>query len=158
MLIVRQIAYAALFGGIVCVGIPLLIITQSTEFAVSELVKSIGYVLLFTGIAVCIWCALMFPTAGEGTSAPFDPAQKLVVKGMYCFCRNPMYLGGMAILLGEALIFGSVWLVAYTALFAVAAHLLVVYYEEPNLSKKFGKAYEKYKSDTARWIPRWPGS
>ena len=157
MLILRQIIYAALFGGVLCVALPLLIIRQSAEYAVSDTVKDFGYVLLFLGIAICAWCVFIFPTAGKGTTLPFDPAKKLVVKGLYCFCRNPMYLGAMAILFGEALLFPSIYLLAYAMLLSIAAHLLVVYYEEPALSRRFGQAYEKYKADTPRWIPRWPG-
>lgn len=45
--------------------------------------------------------------------------------------------------------------VAITAVAAVAlaAHLFVVFYEEPTLRKKFGADYEEYRQNVGRWWP-----
>ena len=37
---------------------------------------------------------------GQGTPAPIDPPKELVARGLYCFVRIPMYLGGLLIVLG----------------------------------------------------------
>ncbi len=37
---------------------------------------------------------------GQGTPAPIDPPKELVARGLYCFVRNPMYLGGLLSVLG----------------------------------------------------------
>jgi protein-S-isoprenylcysteine O-methyltransferase Ste14 len=40
---------------------------------------------------------------------------------------------------------------------AVAAHLFVVFYEEPTLRKKFGEDYLDYCPNVGRWWSRFPG-
>ena len=74
---------------------------------------------------------------------------------MYRKVRNPMYVGVTAILVGEAVLFGSWKLLGCGAVFGLAAHLFVVLYEEPTLKKTFGAAYEEYRQAVPRWIPRW---
>ena len=72
--------------------------------------------------------------------APVDPPRHLVVRGLYRYVRNPMYVGVIAILLGEALLFGSLTLLWYAAAFFAVAHLFVVLYEEPALRGQFGES------------------
>jgi Phospholipid methyltransferase len=49
--------------------------------------------------------------------------------GQYRFVPNPMYIGVLFVLLGEAALFRSASLLMYTAAFAVFFHLFVVLYE-----------------------------
>ena len=44
---------------------------------------------------------------GRDTPAPVDTPKELVVRGLYRFVRNPMYIGVGSILIGEALLFRS---------------------------------------------------
>jgi protein-S-isoprenylcysteine O-methyltransferase Ste14 len=92
-------------------------------------------------------------SAGQGTPAPFDPPKALVVTGPYRYVRNPMYAGDVLVLLGESLLFGMSALLAYTLVMLGVFHLFVVWYEEPNLRRQFGTAYEAYREAVPRWIP-----
>jgi len=65
-----------------------------------------------------------------------------------------MYMGAGLALLGAALYYGSVALLAYVALFMLVAHVFVMWYEEPTLRRLFGPAYESYCLQTGRWWPR----
>ena len=67
------------------------------------------------GFAVALRCVWDFGWTGHGTPAPFAPPQRLVVVGFYRYVRNPMYVGFLAILTGQALLFGSPGLLEYTA-------------------------------------------
>jgi protein-S-isoprenylcysteine O-methyltransferase Ste14 len=109
----------------------------------------IGVVLLGT----CIW---EFAHRGRGTLAPVDPPRELVVQGLYRYVRNPMYLSVTVIVLGEVLLSGSRTLLAYWAVWFVAANLFVIGYEEPTLRRRFGPAYERYRATVGRWLPRRP--
>jgi len=64
-----------------------------------------------------------------------------------------MYLSVTTIVLGEALVAGSMAPVIYWAVFFVAANLFVIAYEEPNLRDKFGDSYDEYTRRVGRWIP-----
>jgi len=55
-------------------------------------------------LAGCIW---EFARSGRGTLAPVDPPRELVVRGLYCYVRNPMYLCVTTVLVGELLLTGS---------------------------------------------------
>jgi len=93
---------------------------------------------------------------GGGTPATFDPPRALVATGPYRWVRNPMYLGALLLLVGEAVLFDASVLFRYAAGFAVVTHLFVVLYDEPTLRRKFGDSYDRYRATVPRWIPRRP--
>jgi len=68
--------------------------------------------------------------------------------------RNPMYVGVIIILLGEALFFGSTMMVIYALCAFVMFNVFILFYEEPYLRKEFGVQYDDYKKQVGRWIPR----
>lgn len=105
------------------------------------------------GGAIALWCILAFVTLGKGTPAPFDPPRRLVVRGPYRYVRNPMYIGAGLALAGAALFYRSPSLLGYAAGFLVAMHLLVVFYEEPTLTRLFGDDYSAYRASVRRWLP-----
>ena len=109
---------------------------------------AVGAVLLLA----CIW---EFARRGRGTLSPADPPRRLVVRGLYRYVRNPMYLSATLILLGEVLLTGSRALLLYWAIWFTAANLFVIAYEEPTLRRLFGADYDRYRQQTGRWIPRF---
>jgi protein-S-isoprenylcysteine O-methyltransferase Ste14 len=91
---------------------------------------------------------------GRGTLAPWDAPRRFVAVGPYQLVRNPMYLGVGSVVIGEAILFGSMALAVYVAVLAVLWHLFVVLWEEPSLAQTFGDEYRTYCSSVPRWIPR----
>lgn len=114
----------------------------------------LGYAVLFIGGLVLFWCVRDFYVAGEGTLAPWDPPQRLVVVGLYRFVRNPMYMGVLLIVWGWALSMGSPAVGAYSLLLCVAFHIRVVAHEERWLSRQFPAQWGEYVSEVPRWLPR----
>lgn len=106
------------------------------------------------GAALLLACIVEFARRGRGTLSPVDPPRELVVRGLYRYVRNPMYLAVTMILLGEALLLRSTDLVIYWAGFFIAANLFIIGYEEPHLRRQFGSSYEDYTGRVGRWIPR----
>ena len=78
----------------------------------------------------------------------------LVVRGLYRYVRNPMYLSVTLIVLGEVLLTGSRALLGYWAGWFVAVNLFVIGFEEPTLRRQFGDTYRRYADAVGRWIPR----
>jgi protein-S-isoprenylcysteine O-methyltransferase Ste14 len=105
---------------------------------------------------VLVWCVVDFATAGQGTLAPIDPPTRLVTRGLYRYVRNPMYWGVGLLLLGQSMLFASWVLFTYLVTFGICAHLFVVLYEEPALTRKFGTSYEEFLNTVPRWWPRRP--
>jgi protein-S-isoprenylcysteine O-methyltransferase Ste14 len=116
----------------------------------------IGWLPLAAGVVLMLWCWWDFATRGQGTPAPYDPPQRLVVTGPYRAVRNPMYVAGILVLLGLALVTGAPGLVAYAAGFWLATALFVRAYEEPALRRRFGAGYEEYRRRVPAWLPRIP--
>jgi protein-S-isoprenylcysteine O-methyltransferase Ste14 len=114
-----------------------------------------GIPLIVAGAAVLIDCVVKFAVKGKGTLAPIDPPKKLVTGGLYRFVRNPMYVGGLLVLFGQALFFRSSSLLLYALAWWLAVHLFIVLYEEPHLRSVFGTDYENYRTAVPRWIPRF---
>ena len=112
-----------------------------------------GVLPILLGVSIYFWCAWDFTFVGRGTPAPIDPPKELVVRGLYRYVRNPMYIGILSILLGEALIFESRRLFGYTAIAFIFYYLIVVLYEEPTLRRKFRDSYQKYRQAVPRWLP-----
>ena len=113
-----------------------------------------GLVPMAAGALFWLWSAWDFVFFGRGTPAPLYPPRNLVSRRLYRLVRNPMYLAVALMLLGEALVFGSLTLLAYALAVWLVFHLFVVYFEEPNLGA-FGGQYDEYRSRVSRWLPRF---
>ncbi|HEX9705672.1 MAG TPA: isoprenylcysteine carboxylmethyltransferase family protein [Gemmatimonadales bacterium] len=117
-------------------------------------VNILGFVCIGLGAVLLGTCIWEFARTGRGTLALFDPPRELVVRGLYRYVRNPMYLSVTVIVLGEFLLTWSRLLFLYWALWFVGVNLLVIAYEEPTLRRRFGVAYERYTREVGRWLPR----
>ena len=113
-----------------------------------------GVALIVTASPIMLDFAARFVLEGHGTPVPVAPPQRLVVRGVYRFVRNPAYVAATLAMIGQALLFGSVQVLIYGVVMALAYHLLVVLHEEPSLRAKFGAEYEAYCRSVPRWWPR----
>jgi protein-S-isoprenylcysteine O-methyltransferase Ste14 len=120
----------------------------------SNLFRVEGVVLVLLGLVPLIESFGRFALVGLGTPAPVMPTKHLVVTGFYRYVRNPMYVGVLTIILGNALILGNVAVFAYAALIALGFVLFVMGYEEPTLHRQFGVEYQEFCRNVPRWIPR----
>ena len=116
--------------------------------------RAVGVLLILVGLPGLVDSFARFALQGLGTPAPVAPTKNLVVTGLYRYVRNPIYVAVVAIILGQAILFGDWRLVLLGALFWLAFHLFVVAYEEPTLQRTFGAEYEAYRANVQRWIPR----
>ena len=116
-----------------------------------------GFIPLAIGIALTLWTTFYFPLSGKGTPLPSDPPRKLATEKVYKYSRNPQYLGAIFTLIGQAVLLESPVVLLFALLMSVLLHLLVVYFEEPGLRKRFGQAYEEYATTVPRWFLRHSG-
>jgi len=137
---------------------------SDTHWAVqtpAELVARVaGAAIFLGGFALFTWCVTLFGRVGDGTLAPWDPTRRLVAVGPYRYVRNPMITGVVTMLIGEAVLRGSRVLTLWAATFVVFNYVLFLIFEEPDLERRFGEDYRRYKSNVPRWIPRrrpWNG-
>jgi protein-S-isoprenylcysteine O-methyltransferase Ste14 len=153
MVLLRTIGFTIIVPGTFAVLVPYLIVTRlnSGDLDGSIFVGISGLSLTFVGVAIYFLCAWEFAQA-RGTPAPIDPPRELVIKGLYRYTRNPMYIGVMFILFGESVLFLSGPILVYAGLMFVVFELFIVFYEEPTLTRLFGRAYEQYRATVPRWF------
>ena len=151
-----------LLPGIVTIVVPsaIILLTGEIEFGWGlarpyDLLPTLfGCILIGLGFFQKIKTISLFATVGEGTLAPWEPTRMLVVRGPYRYVRNPMISGVLAILLGEALILGSLPLIYWFLLFFLLNAIYIPLVEERDLVHRFGNDYLNYKKNVPRWIPR----
>jgi protein-S-isoprenylcysteine O-methyltransferase Ste14/pimeloyl-ACP methyl ester carboxylesterase len=144
------LAFLAL-PGIVAFAVPLLLIWPAP---VTRIPRTIGLIVLITGVFLLLWCVRDFFVSGKGTLAPWDPPKHLVSVGLYRFSRNPMYVAVSLVLMGWSLSYRSAALELYTLAVIILFHLRVVFGEEPWLARTHGDEWREYRERVPRWLFR----
>jgi protein-S-isoprenylcysteine O-methyltransferase Ste14 len=115
--------------------------------------KAVGILLICVGLVPLVSAFAEFVKAG-GTPLPAAPPPRLVVSGFNRYVRNPMYVGVLMVIVGQALLFGSLGLLIYGALAWLLVAAFVRWYEEPTLTRQFGTDYQEYQRAVPAWWPR----
>jgi protein-S-isoprenylcysteine O-methyltransferase Ste14 len=159
----QQLRAILLRPGVVTVVIPATVLL-CTGFDTFDLWPSfpaarVGLPIL-SGAVICLGLLLLiatirlFLTVGKGTLAPWNPTQRLVVRGVYRHVRKPLIAGVCFVLLGEAVLAASLPLVCWFVVFVIGNVVYLPLAEEPSLVKRFGDEYLAYKRNVPRWLPR----
>jgi len=162
MKLMRHLLAIGLLPFVVTVVVPAYIIRTSSTLNISWGLPSplgllptlLGSVLVGLGVILVYKTISLFATVGKGTLAPWDPPRRLVIRGPYRHVRNPMISGVLSILLGEAILLGSVPLLVWFVIDLALNALTIPLVEEPILDGRFGSDYVTYKRNVPRWIPR----
>ncbi len=109
--------------------------------------------LFVAGIAIWLACLDTFSRQGRGTPLPVDAPRELVTGGLFSFSRNPIMVGELLVIWSETLYFASLGIALYAAAMSTLAHLSIVFVEEPELRRRFGKSYDDYCRHVPRWLP-----
>ena len=151
--LLKSLAYLVVVAVCLFVALPiaLWLLTRQLIAFNFGLYRFLGFAPLTIGTAFTVWATIYFPIHGKGTPAHSDPPKKLATTGLFRHTRNPMYLGATLTLIGQAILLESPTVLLLAVFVWIFFHLLLVYYEEPSLRKRFGQAYEEY----ARTVPRW---
>jgi protein-S-isoprenylcysteine O-methyltransferase Ste14 len=152
-LVIKNVIFTLVVPATFSVYLPLRLLGPSAAFSIDG-VRALGLLPICVGATFYFWCLWHFANSGRGTPAPIDPPKTLVTKGLYRKVRNPIYVGVLLILFGEAIVFASRVLAIYAIGVLIAFHLFVVFYEEPTLRAKFDGSYEDYCRNVPRWVPK----
>lgn len=160
-MLLRWIQAVLLLPGTVLIVVPATILHFSADSAIREVLAEPGsarfalaIVLAVPGAILGGWTTSLFIRFGDGTAAPWDPPQKLVVRGPYRHVRNPMISGVLFLLIAESLMFDVTGLLIWTAVFYLGNSVYFPLVEEPGLRNRFGEDYDIYYLNVGRWIPR----
>ncbi len=152
---VGSIVWFAIAGGLGAVWMPWVITGWKVVYTspIGRLAQAIGIALIVAGLVPAVATFVEFARAG-GTPVPGALTERLVVTGFNRYVRNPIYLGTLVIIVGEALVLGQLSLVVYAAVVWLTAMAFVRRYEEPTLAVRFGADYEAYRRAVPPWRPR----
>ena len=147
--IIKTVLFTLVMPGTIGVYVPQALKSDVTKVPVFLEWTAVG--LSLCGVAIYVWCAWDFVSKGLGTPLPIDAPRVLVVKGLYRFTRNPMYVGVLLVIFAQAIFYGSKAIAVYGCFVFAMIYLFVRLYEEPTLGRLFGSQYEEY----CRTVPRW---
>lgn len=121
--------------------------------AASISITLFGACVVLLGTVLVVWTILLFKTKGQGTPNPKLPPKAFIISGPYKVSRNPMALGGLLTLLGEAIVYYSPSLLGLTILYGIVVYFNAKFVEEPELKKRFGESYNAYLKRVPRFFP-----
>ena len=133
----------------------LLMVVLHFLFPISTIIPAPWNLLGIIPLGLGIWLNLAADRAfhrAQTTVKPFEEPAALIVDGVYGISRHPMYLGFVAILIGLAILLGSLTPYVIVVIFAVLMDMMFIRAEEQNLARKFGKDWLAYKQKVRRWI------
>ena len=110
-----------------------------------------GCLFIGLGFVLALWSRSLFLRNSTTLQSSEEPTS-LVTSGPFRISRNPIYLGMAAILLGVAVLLGTLVTFAFPVLFVMLIGFLIIPGEERNLEKIFGEQYREYKKRVRRWI------
>jgi protein-S-isoprenylcysteine O-methyltransferase Ste14 len=113
----------------------------------------IGFFIIALGLSLYCLSVAHFLRV-RGTPVPFSPPPKLLTTGLYRFARNPMMTGLFMQFFGIGIALGSLSLIfIFTPLFIAINLWELKKVEEPELERRFGEAYVKYRNDVPMFFP-----
>lgn len=110
-----------------------------------------GTLIGIAGFCLMMWSWLIFKRQGLAI-CPLQNTAHVTNAGPYRFSRNPMYLGIFLMLLGLALVIGTLPFYCSAAGFFLVMHFVFCPYEERKLADAFGREYARYRDGVRRWL------
>lgn len=133
----------------------LLMLSLHFMFPLVEIIPRPWILLGFFPIAIGIWINLiadrLFKDA-QTTIQSFGEPSQMVVNSVYGFSRNPMYLGMVLVLLGVALLLGSLTSFFVIPVFIGLMNRVFIKFEESMMEEQFGRSWVEYTLRVRRWI------
>ena len=112
---------------------------------ISVVLVSAGFITGSSGVAT-------FRRARTTVNPTRPHASSLVTWGVYAISRNPMYLGGLTMLLGFAIFLSNPLAFLFLPLYVLYLNRFQIAPEERVLTSLFGETYVAYQAHARRWL------
>jgi protein-S-isoprenylcysteine O-methyltransferase Ste14 len=96
-----------------------------------------------------------FAQRGNGTPIPYDPPKVLVVSGLYRYISNPMQFSCVLVMTAWGCVLRNPWLAAAGVMSFLYSLGLADWDEGEDMSVRFGKPWDEYRSNVKAWKPRF---
>ncbi|MFK7890487.1 MAG: isoprenylcysteine carboxylmethyltransferase family protein [Granulosicoccus sp.] len=111
----------------------------------------LGWLIIAVALALDVWALAIF-RQHRTNIRPDRPAEYLVTHGPFAVSRNPIYVGNATIILGLALINGSIWYLLLLPVLIYLINELAIKREEQHLMLRFEQQWIVYCSAVRRWL------
>lgn len=158
MLWFRNIIFSVLVPGTVAIWIPSLMRNDSMGPVWAQV---LGLMVCVCGVLLYSASVFRFGQAG-GTPAIFftrpfravvgEEPKTLVRSGPYRYSRNPMYLGVLATIFGQAIWYASMAIAVYGIFVFVFLECAVLIIEEPHLKNRDPEKFRELTTTVPRWF------
>ena len=154
-LFLKNLIFTVFVPGTVAVYIPYRIVKDQYNFFYIHwgILQILSLLFILCGVVIYFWCLWDFAMTGSGTPVPIDAPKRLVIKGLYRYVRNPMYIGVLMVILSWAGFYNSYAILRYGIIMWLIFQGLILIIEEPMLRRQFGESYKDYCKQVKRWIP-----
>lgn len=112
-----------------------------------------GAALIILGVVLVILARQEFARYSQPTD-PGRVTSKIITSGVCSVSRNPLYLGGICIVVGIAFAGDLPWVLLLLLPALVICHYVLIAPEERYLAAKFGEEYYRYAASVHRWVGR----
>ena len=115
---------------------------------------AVGGLSVVLGQLLRLWAVSL--TGSETRTTGSVGGSRLVTEGPYAYVRNPLYLGNIMIYVGLGIMSMALfpWLTIAGWVWFQVQYSLIIEAEEQHLAVVFGEAYDSYRSEVARFVPR----
>ena len=117
-------------------------------------VRRLLVVLFFCASAVVAIPAIAaFRSAGTTVDPRYpEKSSQLVIRGIYRYTRNPMYLGLLFLLIAWGIYLSNLLGFVFLPVFVLGMNRLQILREEEAMEAQFGDDYRAYKAVVRRWL------
>ena len=112
----------------------------------------LAIVLVSVGFLTGISGVVTFRRAKTTVNPTKPRASSLVTWGVYAISRNPMYLGGLIMLLGWAVFLSNALAFLFLPVYVLYINRFQIAPEERALKSLFGETYVAYQARARRWL------
>lgn len=124
---------------------PLLLLTPRLATLLAGLCTGLGLLLALAGTRGLL--------GAGGTPEPLDPTQRLCTEGVYAHLRHPLQLAEILFVHAGAFALDTAGAYTFCACFTLGLFGPLRLYEERQLSRKFGAAFEEWRARVPAYLP-----
>lgn len=111
----------------------------------------LGFVFILFGVVLNVWSSRLLKVMSTAIDF-YEAPDRMVTDGPFGISRNPIYLSGVILSLGVAILLGSLITFVFPIALLVILDRYYIPFEEKRLEETFGAEYLEYKQKVRRWI------
>ena len=131
--------------------IVLIVLTRNSIARPTRILQVVGFLIFAFGLFLLIYSGVYLWRATRSKAQ--TGVEAFATDGPYRIVRHPYYLGGIILITGLAIGFGTVWGMVGTLLLLIPSAIYVARLEDEALAEKFGEDWRSFADRTYYMFP-----